>query len=44
MGDRAFGVETVELDLPALAGAFSRRLREAGVPSTPERASNFARR
>jgi uncharacterized protein with von Willebrand factor type A (vWA) domain len=42
MGDRAFGVETIELDLPVLAGAFSRRLRDAGVPSTPERASNFA--
>ena len=43
MGDRVFGVETIDLDLPALAGAFSQRLREAGVPCTPDRASNFAR-
>jgi uncharacterized protein with von Willebrand factor type A (vWA) domain len=42
MGARPFGVETIELDLPALAGAFSQRLRQAGVPCTPERASNFA--
>jgi uncharacterized protein len=42
MPDPVFRLETVDLDLPALAGAFSRRLREAGVPSTPERASNFA--
>ncbi len=27
-----FGVETIELDLPALAGAFGRRLHDAGVP------------
>jgi len=38
-----FGVETVELDLPALAGALSRRLRDAGVPVTPERSADFAR-
>ena len=29
---RPFGVETIELDLPPLAGAFSRRLHDAGVP------------
>ena len=29
-----FGLETVWLDLPALAGAFSRRLHDAGVPSS----------
>jgi len=40
--DRTFRVETVVLDLPALAGAFSRRLHEAGVPSTAERSANFA--
>ena len=40
---RAFAVETVLLDLPALAGAFSRRLRDAGVPCTPERSAHFAR-
>jgi uncharacterized protein len=38
-----FGVETVHLDLPALAGAFGRRLHEAGVPTTPERSAHFAR-
>jgi uncharacterized protein with von Willebrand factor type A (vWA) domain len=37
-----FTVETIHLDLPALAGAFSRRLREAGVPITAERAARFA--
>ena len=36
-------VETVELDLPELAGALSTRLREAGLPVTPERAAGFAR-
>ena len=38
----AFSVRTIHLDLPALAGAFSRRLREAGVPITAERAARFA--
>jgi uncharacterized protein len=37
-----FAVETVELDLPALVGAFSRRLHEAGVPVSAERAARFA--
>jgi uncharacterized protein len=37
-----FGVETIELDLPPLAAALSRRLHEAGVPMTPERAAAFA--
>ncbi len=37
-----FGVETIVLDLPALAGALSARLRAAGVPVTPERAASFA--
>jgi uncharacterized protein with von Willebrand factor type A (vWA) domain len=37
-----FHVETITLDLPALAGAFSRRLHEAGVPSTAERSARFA--
>ena len=36
-------VETIDLDLPALAGAFSRRLHDAGVPVTAERAAAFAR-
>ncbi len=38
-----FGVETIHLDLPPLAGALSRRLRDAGVPVTPERSAEFAR-
>ncbi|HEX6584177.1 MAG TPA: VWA domain-containing protein [Thermoleophilaceae bacterium] len=38
----AFSVRTIHLDLPALAGSFSRRLREAGVPITAERAARFA--
>ena len=38
----AFEVETVELDLPALAGAFGRRLHAAGLPVTAERSANFA--
>jgi uncharacterized protein with von Willebrand factor type A (vWA) domain len=37
-----FGVETIELDLPPLAGALSRRLHDAGVPMTPERPADFA--
>jgi uncharacterized protein with von Willebrand factor type A (vWA) domain len=39
----AFGVETIELDLPPLAAALSRRLLAAGVPVTPARAADFAR-
>ncbi len=39
----AFSVETVDLDLPPLAGAFGRRLHEAGVPVTAERSAAFAR-
>ena len=38
----AFGVETIELDLPPLASAFGRRLHDAGVPVTPARAADFA--
>ena len=41
--DRAFAVETIELDLPPLAAGLSRRLHDAGVPMTPERAVGFAR-
>jgi uncharacterized protein with von Willebrand factor type A (vWA) domain len=37
-----FTVRTIELDLPALAGAFARRLHDAGVPVTAERAARFA--
>jgi uncharacterized protein with von Willebrand factor type A (vWA) domain len=37
----AFGVETVELDLPELAGTLSGRLRAAGLPATPGRSIDF---
>jgi uncharacterized protein len=37
-----FGVETVDLDLPLVVGALSRRLRDAGVPITPARSADFA--
>jgi len=37
-----FGVETIELDLPPLVGALSRRLHDAGLPITPARAADFA--
>jgi uncharacterized protein len=37
-----FGVEAIELDLPAVAGGFGRRLHDAGVPVEPERAARFA--
>jgi hypothetical protein len=36
-------VELVELDLPPLVAALSRRLHEAGLPATPVRAAQFAR-
>jgi uncharacterized protein with von Willebrand factor type A (vWA) domain len=38
----AFGVETIHLDLPPLAGALGQRLRAVGVPVTPERSADFA--
>jgi len=38
-----FGVETIELDLPPLAAGLARRLHEAGLPVTPDRAAGFAR-
>jgi len=38
-----FGVQTIHLDLPPLAGALGRRLHEAGVAVTPERSVGFAR-
>jgi uncharacterized protein with von Willebrand factor type A (vWA) domain len=41
--ERAFGVETIHLDLPPLAGSLGQRLRAAGVPVTPERSADFAR-
>ena len=39
----AFGVETIELDLPPLAAGLARRLHDAGLPMTPDRAAAFAR-
>jgi len=39
----AFGVETIDLDLPPLVGALSRRLHDAGLPITPGRSAGFAR-
>ena len=36
-------VRTVELDLPPLVGAFTRRLHDAGLPVGPERAVSLAR-
>ncbi len=39
----AFGVETVVLDLPPLAGSLTRRLHDAGLPTTPARAADLAR-
>jgi len=38
-----FTVETIHVDLPALAGSLGQRLRAAGVPVTPERSAGFAR-
>jgi uncharacterized protein with von Willebrand factor type A (vWA) domain len=37
-----FRVRTLGVDLPAVAGAFSRRLHDAGLPVTAERAAWFA--
>ena len=39
----SFGVETIQLDLPALVGALSRRLQDAGLPVPPARAADVAR-
>jgi len=38
-----FRLETIELDLPAVASAFSRRLHEAGLPVGVERTAAFTR-
>jgi uncharacterized protein len=35
-------LEPIEIDLPALAARFGRRLAEAGLPVTPERSARFA--
>ncbi len=39
----AFGVETIELDLPPLVGALGQRLLAAGMPVTPTRLTDLAR-
>ena len=39
----AFGVETIELDLPEFVGALSRRLHDRGVPTAPARSADLAR-
>jgi uncharacterized protein len=39
----AFTVRTLHLDLPAVAAALGRRLHEAGVDTTADRAARFAR-
>jgi hypothetical protein len=36
-------VETIHLDLPAVAGAFTQRLHDAGLPVTPARSADLAR-
>jgi uncharacterized protein len=43
MTSKPFRVRPLGLDLPAVAGAFSRRLHDAGVPVTADRAAWFAR-
>jgi uncharacterized protein len=43
VSNAVFGVETIDLDLPPLVGALSRRLHDAGVPITPGRSADFAR-
>ncbi|HSC03893.1 MAG TPA: VWA domain-containing protein [Solirubrobacteraceae bacterium] len=42
MTPQAFTVRTLGLDLPAVSSAFARRLHDAGVPVTTERAVWFA--
>jgi uncharacterized protein with von Willebrand factor type A (vWA) domain len=41
--DSAFTVETIQLDLPPLAGALTQRLHAAGLAVTPARTADFAR-
>ena len=40
--DGAFGIEDLTLDLPAVVGAFSQRLHEAGMPVTPSQTQQYA--
>jgi uncharacterized protein with von Willebrand factor type A (vWA) domain len=41
--DRAHQLDEILLDLPAVVGAFSRRMYDAGVPVTPSQAELYAR-
>lgn len=41
--DGVFRVEDLVLDLPAVVGAFSQRLHEAGMPVTPTQTQQYAR-
>ena len=40
--DGVFRVEPMDLDLPAIVGAFSQRLHEAGMPVTPSQTQQYA--
>jgi uncharacterized protein with von Willebrand factor type A (vWA) domain len=42
VSDAPLGVDTIQLDVPAVAAALSQRLYAAGVPVTPERSVTFA--
>jgi uncharacterized protein with von Willebrand factor type A (vWA) domain len=41
--DGVFRVEDLHLDLPAVVGAFSQRLHDAGMPVTPSQTQQYAR-
>ena len=41
--DGVFAVEDLHLDLPAVVGAFSQRLHDAGMPVTPSQTQQYAR-
>ncbi|MDX6721422.1 MAG: uncharacterized protein QOJ63_3676 [Solirubrobacteraceae bacterium] len=41
--DGVFGIEDLVLDLPAVVGAFSQRLHDAGMPVTPSQTQQYAR-
>jgi uncharacterized protein with von Willebrand factor type A (vWA) domain len=41
--DGAYGIEDLDLDLPAVVGAFSQRLHDAGMPVTPSQTQQYAR-
>ena len=40
--DGVFGIEDLTLDLPAVVGAFSQRLHDAGMPVTPSQTQAYA--